>query len=62
MEVEANPSKLKHSNTVSKTWLGFWLRNALNPILEEDFKQTKKLSKAFINTVITQYGENQCHH
>lgn len=104
MGVEANPCELKHSNTVFKTWLGFWskamhysnltksqrinnqrlyskslysfkkllsytvvidkfwLRSALIPTLEEDFKQAKNLSKAFINTVITQYGENQCHH
>lgn len=41
---------------------GFWLRSALSPTPEEDFKQAQILSKAFINTVLTQYGENQCHH
>jgi len=37
---------------------GFWLRSALSPNPEIDFQQAEKLSKAFINTVITQYGEN----
>ncbi|MEJ6079634.1 transcriptional regulator BetI [Vibrio sp. 1-Bac 57] len=41
---------------------GFWLRSALSPAPEEDFKQAQILSKAFINTVLKQYGENQCHH
>jgi len=41
---------------------GFWLRSALSSTPEEDFKQAQILSKAFINTVIKQYGENQCHH
>ena len=41
---------------------GFWLRSALSSTPEEEFKQAQILSKAFINTVITQYGENQCHH
>jgi len=41
---------------------GFWLRSALSSTPEEDFKQAQILSKAFINTVIAQYGENQCHH
>ncbi len=41
---------------------GFWLRSALSSTPEEDFKQAQILSKAFINTVLTQYGEKQCHH
>jgi len=41
---------------------GFWLRSALSSTPEEEFKQAQNLSKAFINTVLTQYGENQCHH
>ncbi|WP_028867867.1 transcriptional regulator BetI [Psychromonas arctica] len=41
---------------------GFWLRSALSSTPEEEFKQAQILSKAFINTVLTQYGENQCHH
>lgn len=41
---------------------GFWLRSALSTTPEEDFKQAQILSKAFISTVIEQYGENQCHH
>jgi TetR/AcrR family transcriptional repressor of bet genes len=41
---------------------GFWLRSALSTSPEEDFKQAQILSKAFITTVIAQYGENQCHH
>lgn len=41
---------------------GFWLRSALSSKPEQDFKQAQTLSKAFINTVIVQYGENQCHH
>lgn len=41
---------------------GFWLRSALSSTPEQDFEQAQILSKAFINTVIAQYGENQCHH
>jgi TetR/AcrR family transcriptional regulator, transcriptional repressor of bet genes len=41
---------------------GFWLRSALSSTPEQDFKQAQILSKAFINTVILQYGENQCRH
>ncbi|RBW47010.1 transcriptional regulator BetI [Psychromonas sp. B3M02] len=41
---------------------GFWLRSALSSTPEADFKQAQTLSKAFINTVITQYGEKKCHH
>ena len=41
---------------------GFWLRSALSSTPKEEFKQAQILSKAFINTVLTQYGENQCHH
>ena len=36
---------------------GFWLRSALSSTPEEDFKQAQILSKAFISTVIQQYGE-----
>jgi TetR/AcrR family transcriptional repressor of bet genes len=41
---------------------GFWLRSALSPKPEQDFKQAQILSKAFIKTVIVQSGENQCHY
>tara|TARA_R110001583_G_scaffold9433_11_gene44817 strand:- start:6565 stop:7062 length:498 start_codon:yes stop_codon:yes gene_type:complete len=41
---------------------GFWLRCALSSTPKQDFKQAEMLSKAFINTVIAQYGENQCLH
>lgn len=41
---------------------GFWLRSALSSTPEEDFKQAQILSKAFISTVIQQYGEKKCHH
>lgn len=41
---------------------GFWLRSALSSTPEADFKQAQILSKAFISTVIKQYGEKQCHH
>ncbi|WP_028865668.1 transcriptional regulator BetI [Psychromonas aquimarina] len=41
---------------------GFWLRSALSSTPEQDFKQAQMLSKAFIETVILQYGENQCRH
>lgn len=37
---------------------GFWLRSALSASPEDDFKQAQILSKAFITTVIKQYGEN----
>ncbi|MDN2664629.1 transcriptional regulator BetI [Psychromonas sp. 14N.309.X.WAT.B.A12] len=36
---------------------GFWLRSALSASPEEEFKQAQTLSKAFINTVLKQYGE-----
>ncbi|MGO3345849.1 MAG: transcriptional regulator BetI [Marinomonas sp.] len=36
---------------------GFWLRSALGASPEEEFKQAKILSKAFIYTVLKQYGE-----
>jgi len=41
---------------------GFWLRSALSNNPEAEFKQAQTLSKAFINTVLTQYGEKPCHH
>jgi len=41
---------------------GFWLRSALSSEPEKDFKQAQILSKAFINTVLKQYGEKKCHH
>jgi TetR/AcrR family transcriptional repressor of bet genes len=41
---------------------GFWLRSALSSTPEEDFKQAQILSKAFIEALIAQHGENQCHH
>jgi len=41
---------------------GFWLRSALSNSPEAEFKQAQILSKAFINTVLTQYGEKSCHH
>lgn len=41
---------------------GFWLRSALSSTPTTDFQQAQTLSKAFINTVIAQHGENQCHH
>lgn len=41
---------------------GFWLRSALSSTAEADFQQAQILSKAFINTVIEQYGEKQCRH
>jgi len=41
---------------------GFWLRSALSNNPEAEFKQAQILSKAFINTVLTQYGEKPCHH
>ena len=37
---------------------GFWLRSALSASPKDDFKQAQILSKAFITTVIKQYGEN----
>jgi len=41
---------------------GFWLRSALSATPTDDFKQAQVLSKAFINTIIAQSGDNQCHH
>ncbi|ABZ75628.1 transcriptional regulator, TetR family [Shewanella halifaxensis HAW-EB4] len=40
---------------------GFWLRSALSPTPENEFQQAQILSKAFIEAVIMQYGENRCH-
>ena len=39
-----------------------WLLIILISMSNRNFKLTKIPSKAFINTVIAQYGENQCHH
>ncbi|MDD8058076.1 MULTISPECIES: transcriptional regulator BetI [Shewanella] len=39
---------------------GFWLRSALSNNPSEDFKQAQTLSKAFIEAVLVQHGENEC--
>jgi len=41
---------------------GFWLRSALSTTPQKDFKEANILSKAFINTLINQHGEQQCQH
>jgi len=40
---------------------GFWLRSALSPRPEEEFKQAQKLCKKFIDDLIKQYGDKTCH-
>ncbi|MCL1064068.1 transcriptional regulator BetI [Shewanella benthica] len=40
---------------------GFWLRSALSASPEKEFEQAQLLCKAFIEAVIIQYGEHQCH-
>jgi TetR/AcrR family transcriptional repressor of bet genes len=40
---------------------GFWLRSALSPRPENEFKQAEKLCKKFIDDLIKHYGDNKCH-
>lgn len=40
---------------------GFWLRSALSASPEKEFEQAPLLCKAFIEAVIIQHGEHQCH-
>lgn len=40
---------------------GFWLRSALSPNPEEEFKQAQQLCKNFIDDLIKQYGDKTCH-
>jgi len=40
---------------------GFWLRSALSPRPEEEFKQAEQLCKKFIDDLLKQYGDNTCH-
>ncbi|GIU30632.1 transcriptional regulator BetI [Shewanella colwelliana] len=40
---------------------GFWLRSALSVSPEKEFEQAQYLCKSFIEAVIVQHGENQCH-
>jgi len=40
---------------------GFWLRSALSPKPEEEFKQAEQLCKRFIDDLLKQNGDNTCH-
>ena len=40
---------------------GFWLRSALSPDPETEFKQAQVLCKNFIDDLITQFGNKKCH-
>jgi TetR/AcrR family transcriptional repressor of bet genes len=40
---------------------GFWLRSALSPRPEEEFKQAEQLCKKFIDDLLKQYGDLTCH-
>jgi len=40
---------------------GFWLRSALSPCPEDEFKQAEQLCKNFIDQLINQYGDGSCH-
>ena len=39
---------------------GFWLRSALSPRPEGEFKQAEQLCKKFIDDLLKQYGETNC--
>tara|TARA_R100001377_G_scaffold85072_1_gene70190 strand:- start:313 stop:918 length:606 start_codon:yes stop_codon:yes gene_type:complete len=39
---------------------GFWLRSALSPRPEEEFKQAEQLCKKFIDDLLKQYGDINC--
>ncbi len=39
---------------------GFWLRSALSPRPEEEFKQAEQLCKKFINDLLKQSGDVNC--
>ena len=39
---------------------GFWLRSALSPRPEEEFKQAEQLCKKFIDDLLKQYGDVNC--
>jgi TetR/AcrR family transcriptional repressor of bet genes len=40
---------------------GFWLRSALSPSPEEEFRQAEQFCKKFIVDLLKQYGEVSCH-
>ncbi|MCP4989530.1 MAG: transcriptional regulator BetI [Colwellia sp.] len=40
---------------------GFWLRSALSPRPEEEFRQAEQLCKSYIDTQSKHYGDNKCH-
>ena len=40
---------------------GFWLRSALSPRPAEEFKLAEQLCKKFIDDLLKQYGEINCH-
>jgi len=40
---------------------GFWLRSALSPRPEEEFQQAQQLCKKFIDDLLKQSGEINCH-
>lgn len=40
---------------------GFWLRSALSPRPEEEFRQAEQFCKKFIVDLLKQYGEVSCH-
>lgn len=39
---------------------GFWLRSALSPKPEDEFKQAEQLCKKFIDDLLKQYGDINC--
>ena len=39
---------------------GFWLRSALSPRPEDEFKQAEQLCKRFIDDLLKQYGDINC--
>lgn len=39
---------------------GFWLRSALSPRPEDEFKQAEQLCKKFIDDLLMQYGDINC--
>jgi len=53
----AEPDAINAAKQTAAIIDGFWLRSALSASPEKEFKQAQVLSKAFIDTVLQQYGE-----
>jgi len=54
------PDAIKAAKQTAAIIDGFWLRSALSTTPEQDFNEANLLAKAFIKTIISQYGVQQC--